>query len=317
MMVILLVGGCGKKKSPTGPDTEQTPVKVIFISTPAGATVYFDGNSIGVTREEGEASLALEEVAWGEHTYRFVLAGYRTYEKDLNIVSSGVKRVEVELQPLLSLEVISTPEGATVSLNGQQVRDEQFELRLTPMVIEGLTAGVYQVSVAYPGYFGISQEMELTDDNPYGKLEFELFKIPAVSELSFLVMDNAGKVADAKSPFPAHYFRLDERTQSIDYWIMGTILFEEVLPAPMTLRAEVWVQTPEITTAMKAGTENIEVGEGATEGGISVLMTVLNNRSDAEWEQLWEEGYYMKLGTYTVKVYNGDDLVIEGQFEIR
>ena len=63
--LLLIAAACGKNGGPTDSDADQPPVKVIFLTTPAGATVYFDGDSVGVTCPEDVGGLAVEEVPWG------------------------------------------------------------------------------------------------------------------------------------------------------------------------------------------------------------------------------------------------------------
>jgi formylglycine-generating enzyme required for sulfatase activity len=122
-------------------ELDLLPDIVSVISSPVDeAKVTIDGRLVGQT------PLEEIEVAAGEHTLGLVAPRYQAHSEKLNL-SGGGKRLDlkVELLPAWSEVLIeSTPPGATISVNGE-------ELGLTPATLE-ILQGRHEILLTLPGY---------------------------------------------------------------------------------------------------------------------------------------------------------------------
>ena len=178
LLLLMVLWGCGKKESkPNGPEGE--PINVVFVTDPSGATVYFDGDSIGVTRGEGEPALILRDVQPGEHTYRIELEGYIAIQREYRPQwTGGTKRVEETLTNSTTVTISTDPPGAYVTFGGE------FQTgRTTPLTIDEVPAGKYEVRVQKEGYMVLYDSLDVAS----GMVErtFTLFEPPEVESLTF------------------------------------------------------------------------------------------------------------------------------------
>ncbi len=113
---------------------------IAVTSTPAGAAVFVDDEEVATT----PASI---EVGAGSHELRLKRPGYKSWRTRLDVVA----RADQVLAPVTLQEadglvnIISTPAGASVTVNGTYHGETPLEIALTP----GKT---YQVRVTRSGY---------------------------------------------------------------------------------------------------------------------------------------------------------------------
>jgi len=116
------------------------PQPVAIGSSPAGATATLDGH-----RDMACTTPCTVRAASGHHTLSVVMPGYQIEHLDVDVGS-----VPMELPPIVlraiagTLMVTTTPEGATVDVNGHRMT------QITPATIP-LSAGSYRVTVEKDG----------------------------------------------------------------------------------------------------------------------------------------------------------------------
>ena len=132
--------------TPTQPSTPgttaQTTIRVT--STPSSAAILLDGRATG---KRTPASLV---VSPGSHTVTLQLSGYNEASRTVTAVKGKVTTASVTLArttPVAqgSLKVISTPAGATVTVDGKAVKG------VTPLTVN-VALGSHTVKVALTGY---------------------------------------------------------------------------------------------------------------------------------------------------------------------
>lgn len=126
----------------TPPATAQTTIRVT--STPSSAAILLDGRSTG---KRTPASLV---VAPGPHTVTLQLSGYNQASRTVTAVKGRETSASITLTrpaPVAqgSLKVISTPAGATVTVDGKAVKG------VTPLTVS-VALGSHTVKVALSGY---------------------------------------------------------------------------------------------------------------------------------------------------------------------
>jgi len=151
------------------------------ITTNPKATVFIDGNQVGLT------PFFDDEIKIGEHTIKLVPEGgseFASLEKTVNLVSTALTMIDYTFSPkqsetagqILSLEkiavkdkaaisVISDPDQAVVKLNNDPKG-------FSPLLLENLESGSYQIIVSSPGF----EEITISNANlPAGfKLKVEV-----------------------------------------------------------------------------------------------------------------------------------------------
>jgi hypothetical protein len=118
-------------------------------SSPGGASVTLDGNSVGQTPASG--SLKLNSVAAGVHTVVLTLTGYRQYSTQTSVSSNTVTEVSAVLvssggsPDKGSLSVSSNPAGASIFI------DNNF-IGISPLTANDIAAGSHLVTFKLDGY---------------------------------------------------------------------------------------------------------------------------------------------------------------------
>ena len=302
--VLLIIGcstmlliGCGKKKKTDEPLTGD-PVDLLFISEPPGAIVYFDGDSIGVTRAEGEPTLRLNGVEWGEHRYRFTKKGYKTFAKDYMISNpASPKRITAELIELVGIEVVSEPAGATVYLGRE-------EKGVTPLIIEDVEKGKsYDIVVTLAGYFGASGKVT-GGDSFYAELVAE----PTVQEIYVAIIDEVTSEFMSEPPFSVSHVRYTDK--AVSYQAYVEVRFEAPATDEFTLTVQVnWKPKPTDITPDPYERE-VESERYFVDKGASRFKLKFRN---------FDEGKTLILdrGTYIIYVKNGENLMAKTEFEVK
>ncbi len=136
-------------------------------SVPAGATLYVDGEAVGVTP-------LTTEVGEGAATLTLRLKGYRDWQRDITVVANKAMTLPTaELQRAPGLMAVSSePEGAAVSVNGE------YRGR-TPVTVEVTADQPSEIKVSSPGYRSESQKVTLAAEAQQS-LNFSLNAITGV-----------------------------------------------------------------------------------------------------------------------------------------
>ncbi len=120
-------------------------------STPA-ANLYIDGKLIGVTPQKAGGLSA------GRHVVLLTKNGYLNFRKIIFLEEKESQILKAELkEKLTSLQVYSTPAGASVFLNGEEKGE-------TPLYIRGLRWRKYKLRIAKKGYKEVIRELMAGDD---------------------------------------------------------------------------------------------------------------------------------------------------------
>ena len=135
-----------KREAPPGATLEVT-------SSPEGASIYLDDEY------RGAAPMTIENLSGGLHTIRLEQEGYRVQESRLSLEEGEQQTFDVQLVgeeiTTASLEVITKPAGASISLNGKATGVT------TPSTLQGLDPGRAKVGIRLEGYAPQTRETVL------------------------------------------------------------------------------------------------------------------------------------------------------------
>jgi hypothetical protein len=124
---------------------------VEFKVQPPASVVHIDGNPVG------PAPIRIQDLAPGHHSYLVTADGHESAAAEFDFAKGQNLFFELELLSSAGLfEVDTTPPGATVWLDGDQVGD-------TPLSISGVALGQHQVRVALDGYADVFRPVDTTD----------------------------------------------------------------------------------------------------------------------------------------------------------
>jgi hypothetical protein len=118
-------------------------------SSPGGASVMVDGNSVGQTPASG--SLKLNTVSAGDHTIALALSGYKSYSSRTSVSSNTVTEVSAVLVPEGTssgkgvMSITSNPAGANILV------DNNF-IGISPLTTNEIAAGNHLVTFKMDGY---------------------------------------------------------------------------------------------------------------------------------------------------------------------
>ena len=126
----------------------ETTGRIDVVSSPAGADVYLDGVHQGKTRSSGVFTVS--NVRVGTHTMKVSMAGYHDYTTSVEVRAATTSYVNAVLQPAPvsaagSIAVTSSPAGAEIYI------DNAYK-GITPLTVDGISAGTHTVMVALAGY---------------------------------------------------------------------------------------------------------------------------------------------------------------------
>jgi hypothetical protein len=123
------------------------PSGTVQITGPAGAAVFIDGASVGQAPVE-------RIVAVGEHVVVLQKEGFARVEKKVTVPEGQTLPISAELRPVAGLRILSSPDGATILLDGQPIGK-------TPFVGEDIPAGDHVLAFRAPGYKDQQQPVTL------------------------------------------------------------------------------------------------------------------------------------------------------------
>lgn len=235
--LLWLLAGCGDKGADSdgnGPDGEEY-VNVVFITTPPGATVYFDGDSVGVTTDDPLNPLILTDVPLGPHQYRIVKQGYAPIVSDFNPTSPGTKRIEKELSQSGTVIISTNPPGAFVTLDGHE--------GTSPLTIEALQVGKYQVVVMLEGYMTLYDSLDVAE-NP--TRTYTLFQPPQIETIQ-MAARHRDQVTVYTNPYNRFDLKLfDEEQGGMYRGMLVTVTIDRTLPDVASVEIAVWYQSAEL-----------------------------------------------------------------------
>ncbi|KAF5055821.1 PEGA domain protein [anaerobic digester metagenome] len=145
--------------SVTLPSVTQTSIfgTIQVQSVPAGANVYIDGQFHGTTPSQAGSYLSQDVIA-GKHIVSVQLDGYVTYSTTVQVLSGERKSVVANLnqdRPDGSIQVRTSPEGATVVLDG-------IDLRTSPVTFANVNAGTHTIIASRDGYQSVSRSVQVS-----------------------------------------------------------------------------------------------------------------------------------------------------------
>ena len=117
-------------------------------SNPAGASVYLNKKLCGKT------PFVQDSIKAGNYNLEITRGGYTGYRKDIKISLNQKAERTITLLTIASLKVTSNPSGAEVELNGK------FTGR-TPLELDSLKTGDYQLKISKSGYTAHTEKVKL------------------------------------------------------------------------------------------------------------------------------------------------------------
>lgn len=129
---------------------EPAWAEVTLESTPAGAEVFVDDESVGTTP-------LTTDILQGEHRLRVKLEGYKAWQKTLRVKAGEAQALtEIVLEPADALiHIVTEPAGAGVTVNGEYLGVSPLEAAVEP----GETA---EIRLFKQGYQRVSRKMKLS-----------------------------------------------------------------------------------------------------------------------------------------------------------
>lgn len=139
---------------------DYVPRGFINITTePAGATVFVDGDELGVT------PLSRGQIDEGSHELRLLLDGFHPVTTSVDVRGGGETIRSFTMQERTSLEQYVPPEPGYLSVNAPQSNMEVFidgqRYSVTPLVQAPLAPGTYEVVVNAVGWISYSTVIEV------------------------------------------------------------------------------------------------------------------------------------------------------------
>src|SRR6056297_3377768 len=125
---------------------------VSFNSNPSGAAIWLDGSWVN---RNTPLKTTLPE---GYHYVRFYKSGYQTFETQFYLNAGGYQEINANLSPIApqygKLTVNSQPPNSTVYFDGQIKGN-------TPITLNNLSAGFYQIQIKQTGYETFNQQIQI------------------------------------------------------------------------------------------------------------------------------------------------------------
>jgi serine/threonine protein kinase len=138
--------------------------KLLLTLEPNDALVTIDSQTYGTIKSD----LTL---AAGKHQLSVKKDGYHPYTSEIRLTEDEVLEVEVRLDPVFAkVTVTSTPEGASVTLDG----DEKGE---TPLTLEKVRYGKHEIAIRKGGHDKVLKNIDIQSDKPVA-VDAELKELP-------------------------------------------------------------------------------------------------------------------------------------------
>lgn len=123
----------------------STPIGRVFLtSTPAGATIFLDGNTAGKTTPD-----TLTSVTVGNHDIKLTLSGYADSIFSVTVTENTTtsRSITMNALPLGNIFLSSTPAGASIFL------DNVNSSKMTPDTLKNISSGDHTIKLTLAGYF--------------------------------------------------------------------------------------------------------------------------------------------------------------------
>lgn len=140
-------------------DLQKDAVSIDISSSPAGASLYFDGNALSKFTPS-----FVDNISDGSHLLQ-IFSGEERWEAELelkdgnisalNALISGGKLAESNSNGYNSIFLSSVPAGAKISINNKDIQ------KITPFEITGIHSGSYLLSLEKEGYAKWSEEISI------------------------------------------------------------------------------------------------------------------------------------------------------------
>lgn len=108
------------------------------------------------------SSIEPVELQIGEYEVKVSANGYKTETKIVTITENQTTNVQFKLTQAADYRFTSTPSGATIFINGEEIG---YAYTYTPLT-KTLTTGTYTIKATKSGYKNFEQEMQLNSSNP-------------------------------------------------------------------------------------------------------------------------------------------------------
>ena len=130
---------------------EGRPARLTIVTEPDKAKVFVDENY------QGASPVTIASATPGEHVIRVELSGYAPVSRMVQLANGGEATEKFTLESILGrIEVVTSPPGAKVSLDGKAVgttRAQGDSNKSQVLMIENVPAGEHAVLVHLDGYF--------------------------------------------------------------------------------------------------------------------------------------------------------------------
>ena len=136
---------------------EGRPARLTVVTDPDKAKIFLDGNY------QGKSPVTVPAAAPGAHEIRVELPGHAPVSRTVKLAKGGDTTETFRLESVLGrLEVITTPAGAKVSVDGKAVgitRHQGDSERSHILMIEKIAAGEHAVFAHLDGYLDVSRKV--------------------------------------------------------------------------------------------------------------------------------------------------------------
>ena len=123
---------------------------MLTINTLQGAQIYVDGTQMGTSKYT-------EGLMEGYHDIEARLAHHKTASRQVQVTAGQPQTITLNPTPIYgSLDVVSTPRNATITIDGKQVGQ-------TPNTIDQLLEGEHSVTLSLNGYGSITKNVTIKD----------------------------------------------------------------------------------------------------------------------------------------------------------
>ena len=125
----------------------------VTINSLPGAVITINGENKGTTTFSGD-------LVANTYDIEASLAGHKTVTKQINVVAKVPQTIELKPTPIYgTLDVMSTPYNATVTVDGKNVGT-------TPLTLDNLLIGSHTVTISMQGYTQHSETVTITENEP-------------------------------------------------------------------------------------------------------------------------------------------------------
>lgn len=132
-------------------DSAAASTGVLIVKTiPSGATVTIDGVNMG------PAPVRVDSIPTGKRRVQLEIAGYLGKVAGVVVAGGSEQEVQFKMVQAAGLTVVSTPTGATVTVDSVAVG-------VSPVTLSGLRPGAHTVSVELSGRASVSRKVDVAE----------------------------------------------------------------------------------------------------------------------------------------------------------